>query len=249
MFAISSGGAAGARPHGVVSDWDLLGNRLAAAGQSGVYRDIDNAFSAGGHDGSGSPQSAKSLATSPNKSTIAPKRKRSPVKRSPVYYSGDSPSVSVPVPAPASSAKTSFKYYESPIAKKYGFGRATAYQEALANTSYRRQMDDMRKAGLNPSVIYGSHVTYGAGDNIYPTDDVASPGYSAPVSSGGSGGSYRRSRGGNSGKYLFSGSAYYGIMAATSAIAAIKTKSLGAGLAASAIAGTVMKSLNGLFRR
>ena len=175
--------------------------------------------------------------------TPKPKRKRSPVS----VDSGSSPSV--PVPAPAPSAKSSFKYYEAPIAKKYGFGRATAYQEALANTAYRREMDDMRKAGLNPSVIYGSHSTYGAGDNIYPTDDVVSSGYSAPASSGGSGGSYRRSRGGNSGKYLFSGGAYYGIMAATAALTTAVTGNLGAGLAASAIAATGMKALNGFFRK
>ena len=98
------------------------------------------------------------------------------------------------------SAQEAFHYYEAPIAKTYGLSPTTAYQEALANTSYRREMEDMRKAGLNPSVIYGSHNTSGADSSVIPRDDFAPVSYGGR--SGGSGGYSRRSRGGNSGKYV-----------------------------------------------
>lgn len=161
-------------------------------------------------------------------------------------YSGD---FSLPV---LSSAKESFDYYEAPIAEKYGFSKTTAYQEALANTAYRREMEDMRKAGLNPSVIYGSHNTSGADSNILPRDDFAYldygdyGGYSG--SHGGKSGYRSRSRG-NSGKYLFSGGSYYGIMAGVGAITAIATRNVGAGMAAAGIAGTAMKALNGFLKK
>lgn len=144
------------------------------------------------------------------------------------------------------SAKSALKYYEAPIAEKYGFSKTTAYQEALANTAYRREMADMRKAGLNPSVIYGSHNSSGADSGIRPVEDYSFGGYGG---SGGAGGSGRRYRGGNSGKYVFSGGAYYGIMAGVGAITAIATKNVGAGMAAAGIAGTAMKALNGFLKK
>ena len=139
------------------------------------------------------------------------------------------------------SARRTWDYYEAPLAEKYGFGKATAYQEALANTAYRREMDDMRKAGLNPSVIYGSHNTSGADSSIIPRDGSGH--------SGGSGGYIRRSRGGNSGKYLFSGGSYYGIMAAVGAMTALATHNVGAGMAAAGLTGTALKAFNGFAKR
>lgn len=145
------------------------------------------------------------------------------------------------------SAASTFDYYEAPIAQKYGFSKTTAYQEALANTAYRREMADMRKAGLNPSVIYGSHSTSGADSNIIPRDDFGQ--YSFGGSSGGSSGYGRRSRRGNSGKYAFSGGSYYGIMAGVGAITAMATGNVGAGMAAAGLAGTAMKALNGFLKK
>ena len=150
------------------------------------------------------------------------------------------------LPAPSrTSAKKSWDYYEAPLAEKYGFGKETAYQEALANTAFRREMNDMRKAGINPSVYYGSHSSSGAESNIYPRDAASggSSGY------GGSGGYSRRSRGGNSGKYAFSGGAYYGIMAAAGTVAAIATHNAGVGMATAGLVGTAMKAINGFLKK
>lgn len=144
------------------------------------------------------------------------------------------------------SAKKALKYYEAPFAEYYGFNKATAYQEALANTAYRREMDDMRKAGLNPSVIYGSHNTSGADSGIFPRTDSPSGGYGG---AGGAGGSGRRYRGGNSGKYLFSGGAYYGTMAVVGTVVAAATKNVGAGMAAAGLTGTALKAINGFFKK
>lgn len=136
-----------------------------------------------------------------------------------------------------SSARSALDYYEAPLAEYYGFGKETAYQEAMANTAYRREIADMRKAGLNPSVIYGDHNTSGAATDVYPRGG-----------SGGSGGSGRRYGRGKSGNYLFSGGAYYGLMAAVGAATTLATHNVGAGMAASAMAGTAMKALNGFFK-
>ncbi len=206
------------------------------------YRDIDNAFSAGGYDGTGSLQSAKSLVDIKSSSGTKPSSKRSPLSSagSSGGFSGGS-SVSTPFPM------ETFDYYEAPIAEKFGFNKTTAYQEALANTAYRREMNDMRKAGLNPSVIYGNHNTNGAYSNIYPEEDVPASSYGSH-SSGGSGGSRRRYRGGKSGKYAFSGAAYYGIMAAAGAVTAVATKNVGAGMAAAGLVGTGLKALNGFLK-
>lgn len=214
------------------------------------YRDIDNAFSAGGHNGNGSPQSS----VVKSGSVTSGSKKRSSYRGSSGGYSGSSGGSSGgyfggsgdPI---ATSASDAFDYYEAPIAQKYGFSKTTAYQEALANTAYRREMADMRKAGLNPSVIYGSHNTSGADSGIIPRDDFAPISYGGSGRSGGYGGSGRRSRGGNSGKYVFSGGAYYGIMAGVGAITAMSTHNVGAGMAAAGLAGTAMKALNGFLKK
>lgn len=157
-----------------------------------------------------------------------------PAPGGPAYVSSSGSSGS------SGSSSRKIDYYEAPITAKYGFSKETAYQEALANTAYRREMADMRKAGLNPSVIYGSHNSSGAATNIYPHSSG---------SSGSSGFSGRSVSRGNSGKTAISGGLYYGAMAAVSAITAIATKNVGAGMMAGSIAGTALKALNGFLAK
>lgn len=206
-----------------------------------------NAYEKTMREGTGEPQTIIERLTgtfnSPVKSNVKPNSKPKSSFRGSggyrVYGGSDGSGGSEPM-----SAKQSLDYYEAPITELYGFNKETAYQEALANTAYRREMNDMRKAGLNPSVIYGSHNSSGADSNILPRSDS---GYGG---SGGSGGSGRRSRGsGNSGKYVFSGGAYYGIMAGVGAITAMATHNVGAGMAAAGLAGTAMKALNGFLKK
>lgn len=109
-----------------------------------------------------------------------------------------------------SSAKQTWSYYEAPIAEYYGFGKETAYQEALANTAYRREMTDMKKAGLNPSVIYGAHNSSGADSSIIPRSSSGG---------GGGGGGRHYGKGKSSGRGL-SKTAYYGIQLAGTALGA-----------------------------
>lgn len=101
-----------------------------------------------------------------------------------------------------SSAKQTKKpkaidYANAEIAKHYKMSKNTAYQEALANTSYQRSVKDMQAAGLNPSVLFGASRASGAASNIYPMEN----------SGGSSARSYGRAAAASDGK-LFSSGAY-----------------------------------------
>ena len=97
------------------------------------------------------------------------------------------------------SRKAQIDYLNADLAKHYGMSKATAYQEALANTAYQRSIKDMQAAGLNPAVLYGSGRATPASASVY-----ASSGGSSGRSSG---------RGSSSSDKLFSSSAYAAIQA------------------------------------
>ena len=75
------------------------------------------------------------------------------------------PSPAAPA-APAASDSPSlatFDYLDAPWASAYGLSKETAYLEAMENTGYQRSVADMKRAGLNPAVIFGSGAGYSAG--------------------------------------------------------------------------------------
>lgn len=74
--------------------------------------------------------------------------------------------------SPAAPRESVYTYAD--IAKMYGMDQETAYQEALANTAYRRMVADLQAAGLNPALATGRT---GASSDIYGHLEGAGAGY------------------------------------------------------------------------
>lgn len=116
---------------------------------------------------------------------------------------GNKPDAQQPTAAGVSGSPVSpqtIDYLNAELAKHYGMSAETAYQEALANTSYQRAIKDMQAAGLNPAALFGSGKGSGADGVSYVS--------SATTGSGPSGGTTAKS---NSKGNLFSQGAYYGL--------------------------------------
>ena len=89
-------------------------------------------------------------------------------------------------------------YPYADISKLYNTDAKTAYQEALANTAIQRQMDDFKRAGLNPVLA----TRYGGADGVGLVGNVAGVGAGYANTSGATagGGSGYSSAGSTSGR-------------------------------------------------
>lgn len=138
-------------------------------------------------------------------------------------------------------------YLNAELASHYGMSRETAYQEALSNTSYQRAVADMKRAGLNPAVLFGEGRVVGA-DGVGLVRAAATGG-------GGGGGSSRSggSRGSSSGKSsngkLFDSGIYYGISAAAGVATAVTMGNPNGFWIGSTVAQGIMGAANSFWKR
>ena len=136
-----------------------------------------------------------------------------------------------------SAASPGLDYYQAALAGHYGMDASTAYQEALANTSYQRSVQDMLNAGLNPTSLFAAGRVSGANGVGYATQ--LGSGF---VDSGSSGGGSARS------KNLFSKEFYNAMQVVGGGLAVAITKNPFTYPVGASAAKGVMQVVNGFFR-
>lgn len=135
-----------------------------------------------------------------------------------------------------SAASPALDYYQAALAGHYGMDASTAYQEALANTSYQRSVQDMMNAGLNPTSLFAAGRVSGADGVGYATQIG-----SGFTGSGSSGGGSARS------KYIFSKGLYNALSVVGGGIAVAASKNPFAYPVGATAAKGIMQAVNGLF--